>query len=403
MTSAAAIAQELAVGQVSPNHHRQHQSPRRPQQGHHPQNSLYLSPMLNSPPCGTINSNNDRMNTGTREVILDWAKSMNTSSSNLAVISSPDLFSAAAAAAAAMASSSSYNSNKNYKNKLSSQNNKKRKNHPIATAGSPRTTMIAPPMVLNLDQEFQQQQPQPQELSSPVTGVGAGDEDLGAPPFFPAVHASNGSSSSADAAAGAPLLASSGNPNPAKKVKRWGGLVQRTHSPQRFTSSQNNSATMLQTSSGAFATSTNVAPIRLQLVTPTVEGIHHVALHLLGDSTSSAAFAAIPQMNTSATIGNFNGNKDKEHPLVAMPTECTYEAIALIDWNKTEALSPSLETLREDRLRHCKCPPPQCAMLFSCQEQPCAPVLLRSLAHLRFVASTSAMGSRGGSDFNCFG
>jgi hypothetical protein len=63
-------------------------------------------------------------------------------------------------------------------------------------------------------------------------------------------------------------------------------------------------------------------------ITPSIQGIKEVALHLLKSQS--------------------NG---KSHFLLALPTECTYEICSLVSWSKKESLSESGTSFREEQLK----------------------------------------------------
>lgn len=75
---------------------------------------------------------------------------------------------------------------------------------------------------------------------------------------------------------------------------------------------------------------------RIKKVTPTVLGMKEVARHLLRNKARN-----------NVTGSGF-------HTILALPTECTYEACMLIDWNKDETLSDDRSVLREQQMDRCK-------------------------------------------------
>lgn len=102
------------------------------------------------------------------------------------------------------------------------------------------------------------------------------------------------------------------------KPKKIRTSVQRTHSP-------NFPKTSLPVMS---LTAMN----RVQKVTPTIKGIEEVASHLIGSQSSSGG----------------------SHSIVALPTECTYEACSLLAWGKNDSASDEQSKLREEQLDKCE-------------------------------------------------
>ena len=114
---------------------------------------------------------------------------------------------------------------------------------------------------------------------------------------------------------------------PLKKIKRTSVAVQRTHSPKTVPSPLASSVG----SSDRF---------HLEKITPSVPGIEEMARHLKQQQQESSTLS-------TPTIS-------KPHPLLALPTECSYELLTLIDWNKKETPSGESLSFRMDRLNQCK-------------------------------------------------
>jgi hypothetical protein len=91
--------------------------------------------------------------------------------------------------------------------------------------------------------------------------------------------------------------------------------VQRTHSPKTLLS----------------PLSSPVRSAHVQKITPTVRGIQEVARHLL------------------KTTG------ETPISLLALPTECTYEACSAVSWSKAESLTEAATAFRENQLEKRKC------------------------------------------------
>lgn len=75
---------------------------------------------------------------------------------------------------------------------------------------------------------------------------------------------------------------------------------------------------------------------RIKKVNPTVLGIQEVAHHLLRTKSRRPT------------------SRDATHSVLALPTECTYEACSLISWTKDENLSDDDKALREEQLDRLK-------------------------------------------------
>jgi hypothetical protein len=91
--------------------------------------------------------------------------------------------------------------------------------------------------------------------------------------------------------------------------------VQRTHSPKTLPS----------------PLSSPVLTAHVQTITPTVRGIQEVARHLL------------------KTTG------ETPYSLLALPTECTYEACSVVSWSKAESLTEAATAFRINQLDKRKC------------------------------------------------
>jgi hypothetical protein len=115
---------------------------------------------------------------------------------------------------------------------------------------------------------------------------------------------------------------------PQKKIKRTSVAVQRTHSPKTVPSPL------------AFPVKSSIR-FHLEKITPTVRGIKEVARHLKQQEDSSSTSLSTPTIS-------------KPHPLLALPTECSYELLTLIDWSKKETPSEESLSFRTDRLNQCK-------------------------------------------------
>jgi len=75
---------------------------------------------------------------------------------------------------------------------------------------------------------------------------------------------------------------------------------------------------------------------RIKKVNPTVLGIQEVANHLLRTKSRRPA------------------SRDATHSILALPTECTYEACSLVSWTKDENSSDDDKALREEQLDRLK-------------------------------------------------
>lgn len=75
---------------------------------------------------------------------------------------------------------------------------------------------------------------------------------------------------------------------------------------------------------------------RIKKVNPTVSGIQEVAHHLLRTKSRRPT------------------SRDATHSILALPTECTYEACSLISWTKDENTSDDDKALRAEQLDRCK-------------------------------------------------
>jgi hypothetical protein len=115
---------------------------------------------------------------------------------------------------------------------------------------------------------------------------------------------------------------------PLKKIKRTSVAIQRTHSPKTVPSPLPSCVT----SSVRF---------HFEKITPTVRGIKEVARHLKQQPESSTLSTSTPTIS-------------KPHPLLALPTECSYELLTLIDWDKEETPTEEALSFRTDRLNQCK-------------------------------------------------
>ena len=267
------------------------------------------------------------MDATVRDAVLDWAKSMNTTALFL-----PEDDSTSGA-------SSSISSNISDVDGSSSSTDKKRKNHPgeasSSSSASPRTTMITPPLMVF----------PPKDQSGSVNSLASNEAIAAAAAAASAAATAAYLSMAIQASSAAPETSStlpSANHPPAKKVKRWGGAVQRTHSPKSNKSTMNRLG------------STDTSFSNVQLVTPTVVGIQQVARHLLNSSSGGVSLGStltVPSLGASIPMVTAGQNR---HRFVALPTECTYEVTTLIDWNKKQPLLPADHNLREDRLYHCK-------------------------------------------------
>lgn len=74
---------------------------------------------------------------------------------------------------------------------------------------------------------------------------------------------------------------------------------------------------------------------RVQKVTPTVSGIEEVANHLMTTKSRSTS-------------------EGGSHSILALPTECTYEACTLLSWGKDETIATDDNATREEQLDRCK-------------------------------------------------
>jgi hypothetical protein len=115
---------------------------------------------------------------------------------------------------------------------------------------------------------------------------------------------------------------------PLKKIKRTSVAVQRTHSPKTVPSPL---ASPVRSS----------VRFHLEKITPTIRGIKEVARHLKQQRDDSSTLSTTPTIS-------------KPHPLLALPTECSYELLTLIDWSKKETPTEESLSFRTDRLNQCK-------------------------------------------------
>jgi len=77
---------------------------------------------------------------------------------------------------------------------------------------------------------------------------------------------------------------------------------------------------------------------RVQKVTPTVAGIENAAKHLF---RTKARASTLP-------------TRCDAHSVLALPTECTYEACTLLSWAKDEKITGEESSMREDQLERRK-------------------------------------------------
>jgi hypothetical protein len=129
---------------------------------------------------------------------------------------------------------------------------------------------------------------------------------------------------------------------PQKKIKRTCGAaaaaaaVQRTHSPKVVPSPLASPIII------ANPVQVPVHQFQLDKITPTVRGIKEVARRLKQQESSTSS-------SSTPTISS-----NKPHPLLALPTECSYELLTLIDWSKKETPTEESLSFRTDRLHQCK-------------------------------------------------
>ncbi len=112
--------------------------------------------------------------------------------------------------------------------------------------------------------------------------------------------------------------------------KRQVGIISTSNPPAKVMKSSTEGVRSMKAMSPAH--SSPVWLNRLKKVTPTVLGMKEVAQHLLRTKSRNA------------------GSRDASHSILALPTECTYEACTLIPWKKDETISDEDDALREEQL-----------------------------------------------------